>query len=271
MVVEVVNVELALGACGGKDVRSVGVELEGLNGTGVLVDLLNQRIPVGCQRCADLESASLSHFAPVRSFSASQSTNAPLSRAPAIIPLGYCSLGWLQAMSLNLRKYQSPVGSCTQSMRMYLDSTSTVATGSSSTPCSVSSNLSSQSSNCVSPEKSASTAPDFVPVAINGWVGPGDQANVAVRGISRRRTMVGCGRTEAVEWSAGNGKQNQWETETLWHAMQRGTRGGNVSNCVASEVVSKAAAYLTSSIHHLSLPSSGGLVARASRPLSRST
>lgn len=72
----------------------------------------------------------------------------------------------------------------------YLDSTLTVATGLSSTPCSASSNLSSQSSNCVSFEKSASTAPALVPVATRGCVGPGDQAKQAVLGISRRRTMT---------------------------------------------------------------------------------
>ena len=85
---------------------------------------------------------------------------------------------------------------------MYLDSTFTVATGWSSTPCSLSSSLSSQSSNCVSFEKSASTAPAFVPVAINGCVGPGDQAKVAVLGISRRRTMLGgiAPRCQIIEW-----------------------------------------------------------------------
>jgi hypothetical protein len=35
-----------------------------------------------------------------------------------------------------------------------------------------------------------STAPDFVPVAIHGAAEPGDQANAAVRGISRSRTML---------------------------------------------------------------------------------
>jgi hypothetical protein len=49
----------------------------------------------------------------------------------------------------------------------------------------------------VSFEKSASTAPALVPVAITGCVGAGDQANVAVLGISRRRTMAGGVRTEA--------------------------------------------------------------------------
>jgi hypothetical protein len=48
----------------------------------------------------------------------------------------------------------------------------------------------SQSSKTVSFEKSASTAPALVPVAIKGNAVPGDQAKVAVRGISRRRTMV---------------------------------------------------------------------------------
>jgi len=48
----------------------------------------------------------------------------------------------------------------------------------------------SHNSNWVSLEKSASTAPALVPVAINGKAVPGDQANVAVRGISRRRTMM---------------------------------------------------------------------------------
>jgi hypothetical protein len=48
----------------------------------------------------------------------------------------------------------------------------------------------SQSSKTVSLEKSASTAPARVPVAIKGRVEPGDQAKVAVLGISRRRTMV---------------------------------------------------------------------------------
>lgn len=42
----------------------------------------------------------------------------------------------------------------------------------------------------VSLEKSASTAPARVPVAIKGDLGPGDQAKDAVRGISRRRTIL---------------------------------------------------------------------------------
>lgn len=45
-------------------------------------------------------------------------------------------------------------------------------------------------SSCVSFEKSASTAPALVPVAINGEEVPGDHANVAVLGISRSLTIV---------------------------------------------------------------------------------
>jgi hypothetical protein len=39
-----VDVELALRACGGEDVRSERVELDGLDRAGVLVDLLYERI-----------------------------------------------------------------------------------------------------------------------------------------------------------------------------------------------------------------------------------
>ena len=48
----------------------------------------------------------------------------------------------------------------------------------------------SQSSSLVSSEKSASTAPALVPVITSGLPEPGDQANTAVRGISRNRTMA---------------------------------------------------------------------------------
>lgn len=54
--------------------------------------------------------------------------------------------------------------------------------------------LKSHNSSCVSLEKSASTAPARVPVARYGEPVPGDQANVAVRGISRNLTMVARGR-----------------------------------------------------------------------------
>lgn len=53
--------------------------------------------------------------------------------------------------------------------------------------------LKSQSSSCVSLEKSASTAPARVPVARYGEPVPGDQANVAVLGISRNLTMMASG------------------------------------------------------------------------------
>ena len=45
--------------------------------------------------------------------------------------------------------------------------------------------------------KSTSTAPDFVPVAIQGAFASGDQAKVAVRGISLSRTMTG----EILSWA----------------------------------------------------------------------
>lgn len=53
--------------------------------------------------------------------------------------------------------------------------------------------LKSHSSSCVSLEKSASTAPARVPVARYGEPVPGDQANVAVLGISRNLTMMASG------------------------------------------------------------------------------
>ena len=58
----------------------------------------------------------------------------------------------------------------------------------------------SHNSSWVSFEKSASTAPAFVPVAKKGESVPGDQANVAVRGISRSLTMLknGIGQSELV-------------------------------------------------------------------------
>lgn len=53
--------------------------------------------------------------------------------------------------------------------------------------------LKSHNSSCVSLEKSASTAPARVPVARYGEPVPGDQANVAVLGISRNLTIVARG------------------------------------------------------------------------------
>lgn len=72
----------------------------------------------------------------------------------------------------------------------YPESVSILATGCSSSLASWRSRLRSQSSRHVLFEKSTSTAPARVPVAINGDAAPGDQAKVAVLGISRRRTML---------------------------------------------------------------------------------
>ena len=52
-------------------------------------------------------------------------------------------------------------------------------------------NSRSHSSRTVSLEKSASTAPALVPVAMSGFAALGDQAKAAVRGISRKRTILG--------------------------------------------------------------------------------
>ncbi len=64
-----------------------------------------------------------------------------------------------------------------------------LAAGCSSRPWSWASRLRSHSSSLVSSEKSASTAPDLVPVTRAG-LEPGDQAKAAVRGISLSRTMA---------------------------------------------------------------------------------
>ena len=70
-----------------------------------------------------------------------------------------------------------------------------LAAGWSSIPCSRLFKSRSHNSSWVSLEKSASTAPALVPVATNGAVAPGDHAKVAVRGISRSLTILGCGYT----------------------------------------------------------------------------
>lgn len=79
-----------------------------------------------------------------------------------------------------------------RSMSTYPVSVLMVAAGFNSCPCPVLSRARSQSSKHVSLLKSTSTAPDLVPVAIQGLEASGDHANVAVLGISRRRTIVGC-------------------------------------------------------------------------------
>ena len=60
-------------------------------------------------------------------------------------------------------------------------------------------------------EKSASTAPARVPVAINGDAAPGDQAKVAVRGISRRRTMM----TGGEGWLCGKLNPSEQDQERI--------------------------------------------------------
>src|SRR5437763_13993158 len=70
------------------------------------------------------------------------------------------------------------------------ESVGSVTTGLSSCPCAPSSSARSHNSRQVSLLKSMSTAPDVVPVAIHGAAEPDDQANEAVRGISRRRPRL---------------------------------------------------------------------------------
>ena len=86
----------------------------------------------------------------------------------------------------------------------YRESVAMLADGWSSIPWSALSKSRSHNSSWVSLEKSASTAPALVPVAINGAVAPGDHAKVAVRGISRSLTMLFmswlCG-----EWASSKG------------------------------------------------------------------
>lgn len=72
----------------------------------------------------------------------------------------------------------------------YLESVLILATGCSSTPCSKLSRFKSHSSNFVSSEKSASTAPALVPVTSMGSPVPGDHAKAAVLGISLNRTIA---------------------------------------------------------------------------------
>lgn len=74
--------------------------------------------------------------------------------------------------------------------RVYLASVVMLATGWSSRPCSWSSRARSHISSLLSSEKSPSTAPARVPVTSKGFPLPGDQVKAAVRGISRRRTMM---------------------------------------------------------------------------------
>jgi hypothetical protein len=100
-------------------------------------------------------------------------------------------------------------------VRAYPESVSILATGCSSAPASWLLRARSQSSRQVSFEKSASTAPARVPVAINDEAAPGDQAKVAVRGISLRRTMsrgVWCGGIDR-EWKVVHAGRFESRTE----------------------------------------------------------
>ena len=136
------------------------------------------------------------NLSPNISFFPFHKSREPFSRAPAITPVENSSLLRPQAMSWNLPVESSEKlpdkGARTSGMvdQAYLESVLMLAVGCNSTVCSRLPRSKSHSSNWVSLEKSASTAPALVPVAIHGKAVPGDQANVAVRGISRRRTIM---------------------------------------------------------------------------------
>lgn len=107
-----------------------------------------------------------------------------------MIPRDFSLPRLVHAMSLNLRQIDL-ISVIPQylSSATYRESVLMLALGCSSWPCRALSRSKSHNSNCVSLEKPSSTAPAFVPVAKYGEEAPGDQANVAVLGISRRPTM----------------------------------------------------------------------------------
>jgi hypothetical protein len=141
--------------------------------------------------CVDVRDTKAS-LDPSRSFCASHKSKEPLSSAPAMIPLGWSSFGGAQAISWNLPARKSVmlgylIVDCTCP---HLESVLILAIGWSSTPCSKLSRFKSHSSNFVSSEKSASTAPALVPVTSMGSPVPGDHAKAAVLGISLNRTIA---------------------------------------------------------------------------------
>ena len=109
-----------------------------------------------------------------------------------MIPLGWFSFGGAQAISWNLPGEISamPGKLIVDCSCPYLESVLILAIGWSSTPCSKLSRFKSHSSNFVSSEKSASTAPALVPVTSMGSPVPGDQAKAAVLGIFLNRTIA---------------------------------------------------------------------------------
>lgn len=94
LIVEIVNIELAVCAGRGEGVGPDGVELDRLDWARVFVNLFNEGVASNTQYSSPrIEQGMFPNLAPARSFSASHSTRAPLSSAPAIIPRGYSSLG----------------------------------------------------------------------------------------------------------------------------------------------------------------------------------
>ena len=96
----------------------------------------------------------------------------------------------MKSADRTVNQLHCPVEAVVRGRDTYRESVAILAAGWSSMPCPVLFKFKSHSSSCVSFEKSASTAPALVPVAINGDETLDDQAKVAVRGISRNLTML---------------------------------------------------------------------------------
>ena len=131
---------------------------------------------------------------PASNLSASHNSSEPFSKPPAITPR-LLSSEVVQAISLKLVTLisQHAHSRSIYQRHTYPESVSNLASGCSSSLASSRSRPRSHSSRHVLLEKSMSTAPARVPVAINGDAAPGDQAKVAVLGISLRRTMMMAG------------------------------------------------------------------------------
>ena len=127
---------------------------------------------------------------PARSLSASHKLREPSSNAPAIMPLFEFVPKFVHARSWKLHNDFSHLGNLIAGRAAYPASVAVLPEGLNSLDCPLPSNPKSHNSRHVSLLKSISTAPAFVPVASKGNAAPGDQANAAVRGISRKRTMI---------------------------------------------------------------------------------
>ena len=103
----------------------------------------------------------------------------------------------------------------------YLESTARLPEGFNSVVAFPLARSRSQISRTVSFEKSASTAPAFVPVTICGETELADHANVAVLGISLRRTMVLTGVQGAEKYTINvQGERRMQTSGNKWEASR---------------------------------------------------